>query len=68
MRTLIAVGVTLWSLASGGSGLATSFAMLLITRCFVGIGEAAYGPVALVWNSCSSKTVRGNGCNVSSVA
>ena len=43
---LIAVGVTLWSLASGASGLATGFAMLLVTRCFVGIGEAAYGPVA----------------------
>ncbi len=43
---LVAVGVILWSLASGGSGLATSFAMLLITRCLVGIGEAAYGPVA----------------------
>ena len=43
---LIAIGVTLWSLASGASGLATGFAMLLITRCFVGVGEAAYGPVA----------------------
>ncbi|MCX6876895.1 MAG: MFS transporter [Verrucomicrobia bacterium] len=43
---LIGVGVILWSLASGGSGLATGFFMLLATRCFVGIGEAAYGPVA----------------------
>jgi MFS transporter, Spinster family, sphingosine-1-phosphate transporter len=43
---LVAIGVILWSLASGGSGLATSFVMLLITRAFVGIGEAAYGPVA----------------------
>jgi len=43
---LIAVGVTLWSLASGASGLAGSFAALLVTRCFVGIGEGAYGPVA----------------------
>ena len=43
---LVAFGVIVWSLASGGSGLATSFAMLLITRCIVGIGEAAYGPVA----------------------
>src|SRR5688500_3993453 len=38
---LVAVGVILWSLASGGSGLATSFTVLLVTRCFVGIGEAA---------------------------
>jgi MFS family permease len=43
---LVGVGVILWSLASGGSGLAASLALLLITRCFVGIGEAAYGPVA----------------------
>ena len=43
---LVAVGVILWSLASGGSGLATSVTLLLLTRCCVGIGEAAYGPVA----------------------
>jgi MFS family permease len=43
---LVAIGVTVWSLASGGSGLATSFLMLLLTRCLVGVGEAAYGPVA----------------------
>jgi MFS transporter, Spinster family, sphingosine-1-phosphate transporter len=43
---LIAVGVTLWSLASGASGLAAGFMALLLTRCFVGVGEAAYGPVA----------------------
>jgi len=43
---LIGVGVILWSLASGATGLAGSFVMLLITRCFVGVGEAAYGPIA----------------------
>jgi MFS family permease len=58
---LVGVGVILWSLASGASGLAGSlhgsataatygflgsFGLLLLTRCFVGIGEAAYGPVA----------------------
>jgi MFS family permease len=43
---LIAIGVVLWSVATGASGLADSFFMLLVTRCFVGIGEAAYGPVA----------------------
>ena len=43
---LISVGVILWSLATGASGLAVGFFMLLATRCFVGIGEAAYGPVA----------------------
>jgi MFS family permease len=49
---LIGLGVILWSLASGASGidwgtsLATAFWLLFLTRCFVGIGEAVYGPVA----------------------
>ena len=43
---LVGVGVILWSLASGASGLAAGFGLLLLTRCFVGVGEAAYGPVA----------------------
>jgi len=43
---LIAIGVSLWSLASGATGLAMTFSMLLLTRCFVGVGEAAYGPTA----------------------
>jgi len=43
---IVGVGVTIWSLASGASGLATGFMMMLLTRCLVGIGEAAYGPVA----------------------
>jgi MFS family permease len=45
-RVLIGIGVLLWSLASGASGLAPTFLALLLTRCFIGIGEAAYGPVA----------------------
>jgi MFS family permease len=44
--TIVAIGVILWSLASGGSGLATFWLMMLIMRIFVGIGEAAYGPTA----------------------
>jgi MFS family permease len=44
--TLVGVGVILWSLASGASGLAAGFFGLLLTRCLVGVGEAAYGPVA----------------------
>ena len=43
---LIGVSVILWSLASGASGLATTFAILFATRIFVGIGEGAYGPAA----------------------
>jgi MFS family permease len=63
---LIGIGVVVWSLASGASGLAPAvggllgggllvlfgyampmaYAVLLATRCLVGIGEAVYGPVA----------------------
>jgi MFS family permease len=43
---LVAIGVILWSLASGGTGLATTFGIMLLTRAMIGVGEAAYGPVA----------------------
>jgi MFS family permease len=43
---IVAGGVAVWSLASGWSGLSTTFAMLVVSRICVGIGEAAYGPAA----------------------
>ena len=49
---LVGIGVVLWSLASGGSGVnwgigvSAGFGALLVTRCFVGVGEGAYGPIA----------------------
>ncbi|HVX61971.1 MAG TPA: MFS transporter [Pirellulales bacterium] len=43
---LMGIAVIAWSLASGASGLASTFAILFITRLAVGIGEAAYGPAA----------------------
>lgn len=49
---LIGIGVILWSLASGASGVpwpvpfALAYYCLFATRCLVGIGEAAYGPAA----------------------
>lgn len=43
---LIGGGVAVWSLASGATGIAGSFVILLVTRIFVGIGEGAYGPAA----------------------
>jgi MFS transporter, Spinster family, sphingosine-1-phosphate transporter len=43
---IIAAGVFFWSLASICSGLAPTYTMLLIARCMVGIGEAAYAPAA----------------------
>jgi MFS family permease len=54
--TLVGIGVILWSLASGASGLApgvaaatglaTPFILMFLTRCWLGVGEAAYTPVA----------------------
>jgi MFS transporter, Spinster family, sphingosine-1-phosphate transporter len=43
---IVGCAVILWSLASGGSGLAATFAILFVTRVFVGIGEGGYGPAA----------------------
>lgn len=59
--TIIAIGVALFSIASGMSGLLTSkaawlasiglgsasaYIVLLISRALVGVGEGAYGPIA----------------------
>lgn len=49
---LVGVGVIIWSLASGASGHdwglgpVAAYWALFATRCFVGIGEGGYGPVA----------------------
>jgi MFS family permease len=49
---IVGIGVMLWSLASGASGLewpvglTAAFWLLFATRLFVGVGEGAYGPVA----------------------
>jgi MFS family permease len=43
---IIGTAVIVWSLASGGSGLAATFTILFVTRIFVGIGEGGYGPAA----------------------
>jgi predicted MFS family arabinose efflux permease len=45
-RRVIFTGVLLWSIATIGSALSTSFPMLLFFRALVGIGEGAYGPSA----------------------
>lgn len=45
-RYLIAAAIGIWSLATVGSGLATSFAFLLVARALTGIGEAGYGTIA----------------------
>ncbi|MBK7860380.1 MAG: MFS transporter [Archangiaceae bacterium] len=45
-RYLIGLAVLVWSAATIGSGLATSFGWLLVARAVTGIGEAGYGTVA----------------------
>jgi MFS family permease len=43
---LIAIGVAIWSLATGLAGFARGFMSLFIARSTVGVGEAAYGTIA----------------------
>jgi MFS family permease len=43
---LVGFGVLLWSGATAASGWAGTFTFLLISRLFVGVGEAGYGPAA----------------------
>lgn len=43
---LMALGVMAWSLATGASGLMTSFTTMMAARFAVGIGEASYGTLA----------------------
>ncbi|MEP6810452.1 MAG: MFS transporter [Chthoniobacterales bacterium] len=43
---IIGTCVIFWSLASGASGLAATFGMLVLTRVLIGIGEGGYGPAA----------------------
>jgi MFS transporter, Spinster family, sphingosine-1-phosphate transporter len=43
---VVGAAVIAWSLATGGTGLAAGYAILLLTRCLVGVGEAAYAPIA----------------------
>jgi len=43
-RKVIFAGIFVWSVATIGSALSTSFPMLLFFRALVGVGEGAYGP------------------------
>ena len=43
---IIGGSVLVWSLASGWTGFAYSWGVLLLTRVLVGFGEAGYGPAA----------------------
>jgi predicted MFS family arabinose efflux permease len=48
-RGLLAAGITIWAGLTGLGAAATSYAMLLVTRLGVGIGEAVCTPVAASW-------------------
>lgn len=43
-RVILFCGITIWSLASAGCSLVTSFTGLFVARCLVGAGEAVLGP------------------------
>jgi len=44
---IVAIGVTLWSVATAGCGLARNFVQLFTARIMVGVGEASLSPCAL---------------------
>ncbi len=48
-RTLLAAGVTVWSVLTASTALATSYAFLLFSRLGVGVGEAVCAPAATSW-------------------
>ncbi|HEY2729645.1 MAG TPA: MFS transporter [Polyangia bacterium] len=45
-RKVIFAGILVWSIATIGSALSSSFHVLLFFRALVGVGEGAYGPSA----------------------
>ncbi len=44
---ILSAGISLWSLATAASGLATNFWQLFLARLGVGAGEASLGPAAI---------------------
>lgn len=45
-RTLVAIGIALWSVATAAAGFAHGFWQLLTSRATVGVGEASYATIA----------------------
>jgi MFS family permease len=57
---IIGLGVIIWSAATAGSGLATTFAFLFAMRLLVGVGEGGYGPTApTIIADCFPLSIRG---------
>lgn len=45
-KRLVSIGVSIWSFATAGAGLARTFWQMFLPRSFVGIGEASYATSA----------------------
>jgi MFS family permease len=48
-KKLLAWGVVIWTALTASAGLATTYALLLVSRVGVGVGEAACAPAATSW-------------------
>ena len=48
-KKLLAAGMLVWSLLTAASAFTVSYAMLLLTRLGVGVGEAVCAPVSASW-------------------
>ena len=48
-KKLLALGMFVWSSLTAGAALVTSFAMLVVTRLGVGVGEAVCAPAGTSW-------------------
>jgi predicted MFS family arabinose efflux permease len=48
-KKLLAWGVVIWTALTASAGLATTYAMLLLSRVGVGVGEASCAPTATSW-------------------
>src|SRR4029450_6970537 len=45
-KSIVLMG-TIWSLATVGSAISANYGELMLSRLFIGVGEAAYGSVGL---------------------
>ncbi len=48
-KKLLAIGVTVWSLLTAAGGFVTSYAMLMVSRLGVAVGEAVCAPTSTSW-------------------
>jgi MFS family permease len=48
-KTLLAIGIAIWSALTAFGGLAQNYAMLMISRIGVGVGEAVVAPAGTSW-------------------